>query len=101
MPATYKPAANGTNGATNSTTTTHSVTEKETSSYVNGLPKAGDGEWDRTGWEPRIGGLNDALGLNKLADAADHQTWVESNLDDKFFGGESYPMGETMRDDDS
>ena len=54
---------------------------------VNGLPKAGDGEWSRTGWEPQFGNLNDSLGVT--ADiGGDHQTWVEGSLDDKFFGGE-------------
>ncbi|KAI5842793.1 C2 domain-containing protein [Tricharina praecox] len=87
MPAAQKPAQNGTNGATNgAAAAANGATEKEKSPYVNGYPKAGDGEWERTGWEPRIGSLNDALGLNTLPDGADHQTWVESNLDDKFFG---------------
>lgn len=54
---------------------------------VNGFPKAGDGEWDRTGWTPRFGSLNDALGIDD-AIAENHQTLVEANLDDKFFGGE-------------
>lgn len=89
MPAAQKPAQNGTNGATNgAAAAANGATEKEKSPYVNGYPKAGDGEWERTGWEPRIGSLNDALGLNTLPDGADHQTWVESNLDDKFFGGD-------------
>ncbi|RPB03096.1 tricalbin [Choiromyces venosus 120613-1] len=52
---------------------------------VNGQPKAGDGEWSRTGWEPRFGNLNDALGLDDAV-AEDHQTLLESKLDDKFFG---------------
>lgn len=54
---------------------------------VNGFPKAGDGEWERTGWAPRFGSLNDALGLDD-AIAENHQTFVEASLDDKFFGGE-------------
>lgn len=55
---------------------------------VNGFPKAGDGEWSRVGWEPRFGSLNDALGLDDAAQ--NHQTFVEANLDDKFFGGEFF-----------
>src|SRR5215217_5563469 len=55
--------------------------------HVNGFPKAGDGEWGRTGWEPRFGDLNEAL---RLVDAtSDHQTFVAANLDDKFFGGKN------------
>lgn len=58
--------------------------------YVNGHPKAGDGEWDRVGWEPRLGSLNDALGVDAIKEKAEeHQTWVETQLDDKFYGGES------------
>ena len=53
---------------------------------VNGQPKAGDGEWSRTGWEPQFGSLNDTLGLDDAL-AEDHQTLLESKLDDKFFGG--------------
>lgn len=43
---------------------------------------------DRVGWAPRFG-----QGSITEAEAAesplDHQTWVESKLDDKFFGGRS------------
>ncbi|PWW79118.1 tricalbin [Tuber magnatum] len=52
---------------------------------VNGQSKAGDGEWSRTGWEPQFGNLNDTLGLDDSV-AEDHQTLLESRLDDKFFG---------------
>ncbi|KAI4208228.1 MAG: hypothetical protein LQ346_000108 [Caloplaca aetnensis] len=42
---------------------------------------------DRVGWAPRFG-----QGSITEAEAAesplDHQTWVESKLDDKFFGGQ-------------
>lgn len=41
---------------------------------------------ERTGWAPRFG--NGQAGEVVEADSlADHQTWVESKLDDKFFGG--------------
>ncbi|KAI5780050.1 C2 domain-containing protein [Geopyxis carbonaria] len=68
---------NGTNGA--------SAPKSPTTAMVNGHPKAGDGEWGRTGWSPRFGSLNEALGIDGAV-TTDHQTWVESNLDDKFFG---------------
>jgi len=49
-------------------------------------PKAGDGEWSRTGWEPRFGD-----GMAKSAEVEpsllDHTTMLEEKLDDKFFGG--------------
>jgi hypothetical protein len=81
------PAA--TNGVTNGTspTTPGTAVTPAKSSEVNGYPKAGDGEWRRTGWEPRFGSLNDALGINKDDSVTDHQTFVEASLDDKFFGG--------------
>jgi hypothetical protein len=42
---------------------------------------------ERTGWAPRFGtGASDEPAEGETL--ADHQTWVESNLDDKFFGGE-------------
>lgn len=69
---------------TPSTPATGLATVPATPKYVNGFPKAGDGEWGRTGWEPRFGDLNEAL---RLVDAtSDHQTFVAANLDDKFFG---------------
>lgn len=75
---------NGTNGSTALTPT--SATTSKPPGMVNGFPKAGDGEWDRTGWAPRFGSLNDALGLDD-AIAENHQTFVEASLGDKFFGG--------------
>ncbi|KAG9238347.1 C2 domain-containing protein [Amylocarpus encephaloides] len=56
---------------------------------VNGTLERDDYErWvERTGWAPRFG--NGSIG-ESTADAetsfADHQTWVEGKLDDKFFG---------------
>lgn len=54
---------------------------------MNGRPKAGEGDWDRVGWEPQFGELNESLGLDDAIASADHQTFLESNLPDKFFGG--------------
>ena len=41
---------------------------------------------DRVGWAPRFGqgSITQAEAEESLLD---HQTWVESKLDDKFFGG--------------
>jgi hypothetical protein len=90
MPAADKAATNGTSGSTSGTNGAlvppKSPTAPEASPTVNGFPKAGDGEWGRTGWSPRFGSLNDALTVDEH-NAADHQTWVESQLDEKFFGG--------------
>ncbi|KAI5851685.1 C2 domain-containing protein [Morchella snyderi] len=78
-------ASNGINGGNGSVapTPTSAVAPKDPE-MVNGCPKAGDGDWSRVGWEPRFGTLNDALGLGDAVQ--DHQTFVEANLDDKFFG---------------
>ena len=38
---------------------------------------------ERTGWAPRFGNGEPV----EVEAFADHQTWVESKLDDKFFGG--------------
>lgn len=78
-------ATNGTNGST--ALTPASATASKPPAMVNGFPKAGDGEWDRTGWAPRFGSLNDALGIDDVI-AENHQTFVEASLSDKFFGGE-------------
>ena len=81
------------NGSTAAATPTSTVPPKgqvigpNGEKYVNGYPKAGDGEWDRVGWEPRFGTLNDALGVEALKEQAEHQTWVETQLEDKYFGG--------------
>ena len=41
----------------------------------------------RTGWAPRFGN-GDSDSIVEEENIADHQTWVEGKLDDKFFGGE-------------
>ncbi|KAF3310907.1 hypothetical protein TWF173_009145 [Orbilia oligospora] len=63
--------------------------EKPADGYVNGHPKAGDGEWSRTGWAPRFGAVVDGsanfgLPLDELD--IDKTTWLEKRLEDKFFG---------------
>src|SRR5690606_41967945 len=68
------------------------------SPFVNGHPKAGDGNWERTGWEPRFGSVSDAFG-DVDRSSADHQTWVEASLDEKFFGGLFAPPSLSRRDD--
>ncbi len=51
------------------------------------LPEDENTRWvERTGWAPRFGqgSLTEAEGAENLLD---HQTFLESKLDDKFFGG--------------
>lgn len=45
---------------------------------------------ERTGWAPRFGNGVSSASIEEES-LADHQTWVEGKLDDKFFGGESNP----------
>ncbi|KAG0635305.1 C2 domain-containing protein [Tuber brumale] len=77
------------NGATNGRNGAQALPDEpktpKTPGMVNGQPKAGDGDWSRTGWEPQFGSLNDTFGLDDVV-AEDHQTFLESKLDDKFFG---------------
>jgi hypothetical protein len=59
----------------------------------NGYPKAGDGEWSRTGWSPRFGdGSGNPNGIGTALDEldVDKATWLEGRLEDKFFGGLSF-----------
>jgi len=59
---------------------------KEGKPLTNGAPLDTDENkrWvERTGWAPRFG-LGDHVEGESFAD---HQTWIESKLDDKFFGG--------------
>lgn len=49
-------------------------------------PEDNDRWVERTGWAPRFG--NGPIDPVTEGDSiADHQTWMEANLDDKFFGG--------------
>lgn len=51
-----------------------------------------DARWvERTGWAPKPG-----FGIAADTDgetALDHQTWLESNLDDQYFGGKPPRLG--------
>jgi hypothetical protein len=60
-----KPLPNGVNGV---------VAEDENARWI-----------ERTGWAPRFG--NGAESVEGEPTLADHQTWVEGKLEDKFFGG--------------
>lgn len=81
LPPPEAPPLNGTtNGTTNGASTAPAAPTKPEHK------KAGDGNWEGTGWEPRFGSLNDALDLD--GHRTDHQTWIEANLDEKYFGGE-------------
>lgn len=44
-----------------------------------------DAEWERVGWAPRFGQLDGATDEGNTM--LDHQTWVETKLDENFFGG--------------
>lgn len=41
---------------------------------------------ERTGWAPRFGNGDSGESLEGV-EVADHQTWVEGKLDEKFYGG--------------
>ena len=60
---------------------------KPLSNGVNGhVTKDEDERWiERTGWAPRFG--NGAGSIEAEPTLADHQTWIEGKLEDKFFGG--------------
>jgi len=54
-------------------------------SIPNGLPKDDQELWDRVGWAPRFGPGKEAKeddGTTML----DHQTWLEGQLEDKWYG---------------
>lgn len=60
---------------------------------INGVIDDEENErWiERTGWAPRFGnGSDDSIEGEGLAD---HQTWVEGQLEDKFFGGKTLSLG--------
>ncbi|KAF3932776.1 Tricalbin-1 [Dactylella cylindrospora] len=80
QPQTAKSTASGTKAEADA--------KSPSEAYVNGHPKAGDGEWGRTGWSPRFGdgapGGSFGVPLDELD--IDKATWLEGRLDDKFFG---------------
>ena len=64
------------------------------SDEVNGDAKKVNGAWTedendqwaaKAGWAPRFGSIDDMD--RQESTLLDHQTWVETNLSDKFFGG--------------
>ena len=59
---------------------------------VNGKVEEDNERWvERTGWAPRFGpgtSVESAEGES----FADHQTWLEGRLEDKFYGGRSAPL---------
>ncbi|KAK3059961.1 hypothetical protein LTS18_009648, partial [Coniosporium uncinatum] len=64
--------------------TTRKRTDTNTS-IPNGLPKDDQEQWDRVGWAPRFGPGKEAKeddGTTML----DHQTWLEGQLEDKWYG---------------
>ena len=45
-----------------------------------------DARWDRVGWAPRFGMPGSENKDEEEASLADHQTWLEGRIEDKFFG---------------
>ena len=42
---------------------------------------------DRTGWPPQFEKVKDENGEEDEPTLLDHQTWIDSKLDDKYYGG--------------
>jgi hypothetical protein len=59
------------------------------SNGANGHIEKEDSErWiERTGWAPRFGNGTSSSSIEGES-LADHQTWLEGKLEDKFYGGE-------------
>lgn len=51
---------------------------------ANGHPPEDDSRWERVGWAPRFG--QGDMGDEGDGTMLDHQTWLESRIEDKFFG---------------
>jgi hypothetical protein len=65
------------------------VKDKDGKPLANGHTEAEDenARWiERAGWAPRFGNGDSGASVEE-DNPADHQTWVEGKLDDKFFGG--------------
>ena len=61
--------------------------------FANGhAQKDDEGEWAKVGWAPRFGqgSITEAEANESLLD---HATYLESKLDDKFFGGARLSLG--------
>lgn len=56
---------------------------------VSGITQEESERWvERTGWAPCFG-LGSSIDLAEGESFADHQTWLEGRLEDKFYGGRS------------
>ncbi len=53
---------------------------------ANGAPPEEKEEWSKVGWAPRFGS-GETEEDKEAGNLLDHQTLLESKLDDKFFGG--------------
>jgi hypothetical protein len=87
VPGAYDLPSPSTAGALAPTAPAKDSSGKPLTSGANGYIDADDhARWiERAGWAPRFGnGSIESEGET----LADHQTWVEGKLDDKFFGGE-------------
>jgi hypothetical protein len=64
---------------------------KTLSNGVNGHIDQDENEaWvTKAGWAPRFGNGESSASVEEVS-YADHQTWVEGKLDDKFFGGKFF-----------
>ncbi|RMZ68452.1 membrane bound c2 domain [Pyrenophora seminiperda CCB06] len=63
--------------------------ETSAQAKANGhVPEKGndDARWDRVGWAPRFGMPGSDEPIEDEASLADHQTWLEGRIEDKFFG---------------
>ena len=87
-PAAYDLPPPTTAGALAATAPPKDKSGKPLTNGVNGHMDADENErWiEKAGWAPRFGtgASNESVQSESLAD---HQTWVEGKLDDKFFGG--------------
>ncbi len=89
-PTAYDLPPPTTAGALAATASPQDQSGKPLTNGVNGNLDADENErWiERAGWAPRFGiGASDESAEGESL--ADHQTWVEGKLDDKFFGGKS------------
>ena len=87
-PGAYDLPSPSTAGALAAPTATKDGNGQTVTNGANGNTLAVDDyeRWvERTGWAPRFGDGQESI--EGEINPADHQTWVEGKLDDKFFGG--------------
>lgn len=53
---------------------------------LNGAPAVEEDQWRKVGHAPRFG-TGQTPSIKEETSLLDHQTWVEGQLDEKFFGG--------------